>query len=47
MRRLIIVFVGVMAILAGGAAWMHAQQSAKPGTLSTQDYIDIYQLYGY
>lgn len=47
MRRLSIVFVGVMAMVAGGAAWMYAQQSPRVRTLSPQDYVDIYQLYGY
>lgn len=47
MRPFRILLVGVAAMVIGGAAWIYAQQKPASGTLSPQDYIDIYQLYGY
>ena len=48
MRSLRLLLVGLTAMLmGGGAVWIYAQQRSAAGTLSPQDYIDIYQLYGY
>jgi len=34
----------LLSIVLGGVAWLHAQQNGR-GALTTQDYIDIQQLY--
>jgi SnoaL-like domain len=34
-----------LAVALGAIAWTHAQQRTPPGSLTTQDYIDIQQLY--
>jgi len=46
-RSLRILLVGVTAMVIGGAAWIYAQQKPASATLSPQDYVEIYQLYGY
>jgi len=34
-----------LAVALGGITWARAQQRMPPGSLTTQDYIDIQQLY--
>ena len=34
-----------LAVALGAITWAHAQQRTPPGSLTTQDYIDIQQLY--
>jgi SnoaL-like protein len=47
MQSLKVLLVGVIAVVVGGAGWIYAQQKPSAGTLSPQDYVEIYQLYGY
>jgi hypothetical protein len=35
----------VLMIVLGGITWTYAQQSKTAGSLTTQDYVDIQQLY--
>ena len=44
--RMLVLGVTMLAVI-GGAAWMQAQQRTGVATLSPQDYLEIYQLYGY
>src|SRR5262245_4480160 len=45
-RSVLVAAVVVMTAVGCGAAWMYAKEK-RLTTLSPQDYVEIYQLYGY